>query len=214
MNLSPGQISTFWRLWPQACRMQGWPKAEHESQRKEFLLRCGFRSLTEVDKLDGFTKVLRELEILIRPSINSAREADDLTINRARTIRWVIRNEILPCLALYKADPQSFLDEIINDRFNKLRRFEKLTLDDLDARPIPFTDRRGKLVETDSQLDQVRMTVNARLNTLRNEAGDTIHEMKIRAQVKCTCSRCLKAVASVTLDAVLEEEIPSEKIPF
>jgi hypothetical protein len=35
-------------------------------------------------------------------------------------------------------------------------------------------------------------TLSARLNDKRKVAGDTIHDMKIKAGVKCTCAACSK----------------------
>jgi hypothetical protein len=66
MKLSTEQVSLFWREWPKACKAMGWTKAngmsaaEIDLKRKEFLLRCGFDSLTKVDRVDGFTKVKNE----------------------------------------------------------------------------------------------------------------------------------------------------------
>jgi hypothetical protein len=57
-------------------------------RRKEFLARCGFNSLTEVDSVAGFTRVLNELLVL----------------------------QLVPCLELYLADVRGYLTAIIEDK--------------------------------------------------------------------------------------------------
>lgn len=222
MKLSTEQVRAFWKMWPLACQQQGWTReaglsaADIDAKRKEFLRRCGFASLTLVDRVNGFTKVKNELEILIRPNIDAAREAEDQTINLARTLRWTIRNNLLPCLALYHPDSEGYLAEVIQDKFNRLRHYENLTLDDLDARPIPSTARNGQLYEGASQLEQVRSTLSARINTMRSEAGDSVHDMKLRAGLKCDCKRCQERPAELPV-AVLEIEpltVADVNMPF
>jgi hypothetical protein len=57
MNLTGEQVKLFWREWPKGCRANNWTiKAEIEATRKELLIRCGFDSLTKVDRLDGFSR--------------------------------------------------------------------------------------------------------------------------------------------------------------
>jgi hypothetical protein len=64
MLLSKPQVQRFWREWSAACRYQKWealPSAEKDAKRKELLARCGFNSLTLVDRVKGFSRVLEEL---------------------------------------------------------------------------------------------------------------------------------------------------------
>lgn len=192
MILSADQISLFWRLWSQACRTQGWtaadgcPSAQIDAERKRVLRECGFESLTAVDRLDGFTKVKNALLVLAsdRTDLAAAREADDVQVNRARTLRWVIRHELLPCLALYEPDAEAYMRSVMADksRWWKVDRPGcAIALEDLEAGP----------------LEQLRMTLNARLNSKRRAAGDTIHDMRVAAGLKCTCSTCRHTSAAV-----------------
>ena len=200
MNLTTAQVQRFWREWPKSCKAMGWTKAngmsaaEIDAKRKEFLARCGFDSLTKVDRVDGFTKVLKELLVLQGTDLKAAREADDPTINQARVARNFILTELVPCLELYVADVAGFMAEIMEDknRWWKIDRpARSMTLMDLDAKPVYRTDRAtGELKEFPSQLTQMIYTLSARLNDKRKEAGDTIHAMKIKANVPCTCSLC------------------------
>jgi hypothetical protein len=185
MLLSDSQTKAFWRLWAQACRVQGWTRAagfnaeQIDAHRRDFLQRCGFDSLTKVDRVDGFTRVKKELEILIAPDLDAATETADLTINRARTLRHVIRHDLLPCLSLYVDDAVGFMRAIMQDK-NRWWKIDRptveMTLEDLDARPIVRTVN-GALREFPSQLEQLRMTLNARLHAKRRAAGHSIRQM-------------------------------------
>lgn len=213
MKLSPAQVKEFWRLWPQACRANGWTKdaglttAEIDARRKEFLSGCGFKSLTLVDRTDGFTRVVNGLKVLIGTSIKAGMELDDPTLNKARNFKHVIMNELMPCLAVYEEDVAGYITTIMEDknRWWKIDRPARdISLEDLDAKPI-YRVKNGVLTEFPSTLEQLMMTINARLHSKRKSAGDTIHEMKVAAQVECDCSKCGKArLAEVILPALTD----------
>lgn len=221
MKLSTPQVQRFWREWPKSCKAMGWTKesgmsaAKIDLKRKELLARCGFSSLKQVDRVDGFTKVLNELLVMQGASLQAGMEAEDQTINRARTLRHHIINELVPCLELYLADVRGYMTSIMEDknRWWKIDRpVRKMTLMDLDAQPVWRTDKKiGELKEWPSQLEQMRYTLTARLNTLRGEAGDTIHDMKLKAGLPCVCAKCCdRAVA-----AAVGSKIPVEaNCPF
>lgn len=67
MQLTKSQLHRFWRDWSDACKTQGWTKAngwtpaQIDNERYSLLRLCGFDSLTEVDRAAGFDKVLGEL---------------------------------------------------------------------------------------------------------------------------------------------------------
>jgi hypothetical protein len=198
MNLSGDQVKTFWSMWAKACRKQGWTaKAEIEAKRKELLARCGFKSLTLVDRLDGFTKVKNELLLLIsdHTDLKAAAETENPELNQARVFKHKIMNELLPCLALYEEDVAGYLTSVMEDK-NRWWKIDRpacqITLEDLDAKPI-FRFRNGERKEFPSTLEQLMMTLNARVNTKRKAAGHSGHEMKLRAQVFCDCAKCEKA---------------------
>lgn len=209
MNLSTQQVQRFWREWPKSCKAMNWTKAagmsaaEIDAKRKEFLLRCGFDSLTKVDRVDGFTKVLKELQVLQGVDVDAGIESEDLTINKARTLRHFILTDLVPCLELYLADVRGYLTSIMEDknRWWKIDRPARdITLMDLDAKPVYRTDKKtGELKTWPSQLEQMKWTLAARLNTLRNEAGETIHVMRLRAGLECSCAVCRGVRAAVTV---------------
>jgi len=176
MILSDDQVKLFWREWPKSCAAQGWTRAKGmsskdiDAKRKEFLLRCGFDSLTKVDRTDGFTRVKNELTLLQRPDLKAARETVDPELNAARVLRHHIAAEIIPCLELY-TKVFAYTDEVFFNRAAAMRRLDLPAL-------------------TSGQLRQVRFTLAARLNSLRRAAGDTIHDMKLKASVPCACAKC------------------------
>lgn len=196
MLLSKPQVDTFWSLWARVCRDRKWnDKATSESERRAFLARCGFSSLTKVDRVDGFTKVKNELLVMIGLSVQAGMEASDPLLNKARNFRHVIRTEILPCLALYEDNAEVYLTSVLADksRWWKLDRPDRApTLEDFDARPM-FSERNGEPHESPSQLEQLLMTLNARLHEKRKAARHTLHDMKTLAGVRCTCSACCKS---------------------
>lgn len=218
MIISEAQNDTFWSMWSKVCRLNQWSKVDSEKQRKEFLKRCGFASLKDVDRVDGFTKVKNELTILLTPSIKAAQEAEDPLINKARTLRHVIRTEIVPCLALYR-DADAFVKSVMEDkaRWWKLDRPNiEITLEDLDGRPI-MREVRGQIQESPSQLNQLLMTLSQRLNDLRKAAGHTIHEMKKAAKIHCACAQCEPRRPQrfvLPAEPVHEAEIANEEDPF
>lgn len=200
MKLTPAQVKEFWRLWPQACRANSWTKdaglsaPEIDARRKEFLAGCGFKSLTLVDRTDGFTKVLNGLKVLIGTSVKAGMEVNDPTLNKARNFKHVILNELMPCLALYEDDVEGYITTIMEDknRWWKIDRPARdITLEDLDAKPV-FRFKNGERKEYPSTLEQLMMTINARIHSKRNLAGHSIHDMKIAAKVECDCARCDK----------------------
>lgn len=196
MLLSKSQSQRFWREWSAACRYQGWKETlsadEIDAKRKELLARCGFKSLTLVDKTSGFDRVLAELRAL-QDDLQRTVETEDPTIGAARRFRAVILQEIIPCLALYEDDANVYLTTVISGlvRWNKTDRPERdPTLEDLDAKPTFKKSASGQWREGPSKLEQAMMTLNARLHTKRRDAGDTIHDMKLRAGVACDCKIC------------------------
>lgn len=193
MLLTSAQQTLFWRKWAECCRKRGWTRAdgfeqrEIDALRKDLLRACGFQSLTEVDKTAGFSKVLAKIGVWQGESVRAAIEDGDPSLNEARILRHTIRTEILPCLALYTGDAEAYFASIFETivHWRKDGATQPVTLDDLDARP---RFKEGK--PSPSQLQQALMTLSARLNAKRNEAGHTIHQMKTLAGVACDCAAC------------------------
>lgn len=207
MKLSKDQVPLFWSLWAKACRAQGWTKAHGlnsaaiDAKRKEFLARCGFSSLTEVDPRDGFSLVKREL-LKLADHLAGALEEVQPQIESGRTARWFIEHDLMPCLALYVEDAAAYVAAIATDKFRWRTRdgmARPITLDDLDDVPVIRTVR-GELRESPSQLEQLKMTLAGRLSGkdgLRAKAGHSVHDMRTKAGLKCRCKAC--SLAKITL---------------
>jgi hypothetical protein len=61
------------------------------------------------------------------------------------------------------------------------------------------------------------MTLNARIHSKRREAGDTIHDMRTRAGLRCNCRRCTDArareLAALTTFPAPELPVPPHITP-
>ncbi len=204
-TITQPQRVAIMKLWGRVCKDRGWKTSDKALRLATFseLLGRPLASTNDVEKIDECTKLMNELAALLGVSLKAGLEADDQTINKARTIRFDIVNNLVPCLELYLDDVRSYITSIIEDkqRWWKIDRPTRdITIMDLNARPIRIRDGRTM----PSQLEQLRFTLQARLNSKRKEAGHTIHDMKIKAGVTCTCAPCTRARAGVTPTALAE----------
>ena len=196
--------------WPAACHEQGWRTGDRELR----LLVCSWavslpnptvldilqaiksdqlpaRILVSTNDLNTRDDVDRVKSVLGMLSGNLARtgEVGRPEFGRARRLRNVIRAQI-KCLGVFQERPRAYVAEIINDKFNRARRIEPITIRDLSADPVISTGRNGNVHESPSQLDQLIMTLGRIVNQKRNAADMTIHEMKLQADVPCDCAQC------------------------
>lgn len=198
MTITATQRTALMKLWSRVCQNRVWKTSDRDFRLAEFgkIIGRPITSADEIGRIDECTRLMKELKSMLGVDLQAAREAEDLTINQARVLRTQMLTEIIPCLELYRGEKLTAdLAGIMEDknRWWKLDRpVRGMTLMDLDARPIYRTDRAtGKQKYMGSQLSQIQWTLSRWLNQLRNEAGDTIHEMKKKSQVKCTCSICV-----------------------
>ena len=119
MLLSQSQVKRFWREWSACIRLHHWDTTEAELERKAMLYRAGFTSLTQVDHLDGFTAVLKEVAAL-QDNLTAMLRADD---NPKRVLIHGI-NELAAKLG------QPYAEKLCRDRFGHAR-IEDLNLQDL-----------------------------------------------------------------------------------
>jgi hypothetical protein len=207
MKITASQRITIMKLYQQVCKERGWKAGDRDFRLAKFseLIGRQLASSDDIGRIDECTKLMNELKSLLGVSVQAGLEADDLTINQGRVLRHQILTELIPCLELYIHDVPAYLTSIMEDknRWWKIDRpIRDITLMDLDTKPIIRRDRKtGELVEFPSPLKQMLFTLSARLNVKRNEAGDTIHEMKIRAGIPCACSKCVSSTNHVALVA-------------
>jgi len=204
MKITEAQRWKVLKLWSQVCKDRGWKPSDRNLRLTSIgkIINRELRTLDDLGRMDECTKVLKELEAMLGVNVDAGLEANDLTINKARTYRNVITSQILPCLALYEPDPPAYMRSVMEDK-NRWWKIDRpqcgLTLDDLSAGP----------------LKQLLMTLNARLHSKRKAARQTIHEMKIAAGVDCGCAECQKFVRFVRPSKpVLEPVAVDETQPF
>ena len=197
MTITESQRITIMQLWGRVCKDRKWKTSDKTFRLAKFseLLGRKLESTNGVERIKECTKLMNELKCLLGISIQAGKEATDPSLNAARVLRNQILTEIIPCLELYRGEKLTAdLAGIMEDknRWWKLDRpVRGMTLMDLDARPIFRTDRAtGEKKFCGSQLSQMQWTLARWMNDLRNEAGDTIHQMKMKAGVPCTCAEC------------------------
>ncbi|MDE2020943.1 MAG: hypothetical protein KGJ13_11455 [Patescibacteria group bacterium] len=199
MKITAAQRTVIMKLWGRVCKDRGWKASDREFRLGKFgeIIGRPITSTDDIGRIDECTKLMKELSALLGVDVQAAREADDLTINRARVLFHQICGELVPCLELYIADVRGYLTAIMEDknRWWKIDRPARdIKITDLTARPIRKWDFKTRsMKEFPSQLEQLQYTLAARLNTLRNQAGDSIHDMRTRAGLGCNCSKCISA---------------------
>lgn len=232
--LSAPQIKTLnGRLWPAACRAQGWPRNDREAVAQGWAGERDFRlqtlgeivgrtltSSSDLGKVDEFTQVKNRL-LRLADNLTGAAEDGDPVPNELRTRRWCALRDI-QCLLLYV--DEAYVRSILRDRFARagtcVTRFDELTLEQLVAE---FKTKAG--------LDELLATLNERLHAKgrkaangtwrrqpgkRVEAGHTLHEMRTLAGVQCDCKDCAGPRARVVLPAEQEAaaDYQPEEQPF
>lgn len=157
MHLTRPQQSTFWRKWNALKRAANWTPEQSESERKALLRRAGFSSLTQVDKLDGFDRVLAELAAITRPDDLDA-QMRELNMPKTRLLFAIGK------LSAHLSPPRAHLAyacQIARDKFGQT---------DLESLK-------------DDQLLQLRNTLAARLSAHRHrkQSEDSGHQEQIAA---------------------------------
>ena len=125
MQLKPAQVSLFWRLWADACAVQGWMGQDREVQRKNMLSELGWKSLKDVDRTRGFDRLKGHL-LRLSYRIPGGTEAAFPDVGEMRRHFGLIRADLLPRLASVHPDPEGYLGRILRDRFDGVRRWEDL----------------------------------------------------------------------------------------
>lgn len=220
MTITTSQRTTLMRIWAKVCKDRGWKSSDRTLRLATFSKIIGreIASADEIGRIDECTKLMHELNAMLGVSLRSAREADDQTINKSRVLRHQIAAEIIPCMELYIADVRGYITTIMEDknRWWKIDRpTREMTMMDLDAKPIFRRNKKtGEVEQWPSQLEQMQYTLSARLNTFRNRAGETIHEMKLRAGVPCSCAACRLQIPAPNIDLSPVNQPQEETQPF
>jgi hypothetical protein len=200
-------MSTLWR---NAARFQGWAESDEARRYWVYAQVLGHwpdhaktlakgktirtRDFVKSADRDDFGAVKRELLDLAGLK---AKPGDDPV---KRTKVWVIQQRLMPCYLLYR--PGTALATILHDRFKRYAGLN--SVEDLSP----------------ADLDNVIMTLEARVNVVRNEAGDSHHAMCARAGVQrwkpCgkDCPECRGAEHAAEIEPEPEYAGASEGQPF
>lgn len=208
MTITKAQRWKVLELWTQACKANGWRASDRELRLSTIggILGRKISTLDEVGRLDECTKVMAELGSMTGVDLRSAQEAVEPDRNHKRNWRWLIRQELLPCLALYpsEANPdrpmgmdgaKGFLATVLEGktRYRKTDRPESAaSLNDFDERTV----------------QQIFWTISARLNDKRKAAGHSGHEMCTLAGVRCKCAACRRKAKSATAAEAVNGLLP------
>lgn len=200
MLLSKAQLTLFWRTWSATCAVQGWTRdegwttAQIDDKRHELLESLGFRSLKDVDNR-GFDKVLARLRSLadqVRGAVDEVRPQN----GDARRLLWRIE-WLAKCIELYlPGRSEAYIAEVVADKFPAEDKYGTGVLHPRHWRDLSAVRSPGK---EDSELDQLRMTLTARLNGrtgMRVKHGESVHDMCSRAGVTCACEACKEVRAA------------------
>ena len=202
--MTSAQQSAYWRLWSAACKAQGWTRengldaAVIDNHRKECLSECGFKSSKDIDSGAGFSRWKALCERLSGKLMGAVKEVRQNTPADRR--RWVIENEMIPCIAWYA--PETTRDRLLYAR-NYVASIIRATIGTVDlGAGQTGTPTLSDLDE--SELTRLMATLNARLGAKRRAAGHSIHDMLTGAGCRCRCSACkpvATAAGATTTDA-------------
>lgn len=178
---------------PQRARFFGdwWPRiaalrkvhVNNRDARHDLFEEAGLGRISagDIDHLRGFDVLkARCLAILQDTNVNAQlRQQAQPTRRKLTRLEFTLR-----CLALYVTDVEAYVAHICLDKFGTPDRHDLS-----DRRPPPREN--GEI--RPSQVEQLVMTLSGRLNGrkgLRNQAGDTLHDMKLKAGLPCDCTAC------------------------
>lgn len=191
--MSPKQKALYFKTW-QAVHRQCPELDRHEFHIQIFGKDKSSLAFTDKD-LDKF------LEVAWRITKPADVNAQLRQMNQQKTrLIWKIEVYLANFLRLYREDPAAYTLSIIRDQLRFALPEDKSTA---ELRPV---------LETLDvpQLENLRSTLTARLNELRNHAGHTIHDMHILAGVQCDCAPCAKRRRL----AAINHEPAESTIPF
>jgi uncharacterized protein YjiS (DUF1127 family) len=148
---------------------------------------------------EEFDKVLAEFRAISQPASVNAQLRQQ---RQPRTRLEFSLDELLACIGLYVADAEAYAAGICLDKYG--------TPDFRDLSDVAVPHKRNPK-ESSSPLDQFRWTLARSLNGktgLRNKAGDSLHDMKMKAGLPCHCATyCAKrGVVLVGAEEEMEEQ--------
>lgn len=196
--MTPAQNRLYWREWgalTRTCKAKSWPEPDRHALHKKALGRDkSHNAFTNAD-LDKVLAAFRTYSAAddLRPQLRAER------MPRTR-LEWKITIEQTALLAVLlhhdptiqpSSDSTSLERQLAAERYIIQLMRDRFGTDDIRAvSDVPMPRGRDQIEMSDLEL--LRDTLAARINTLRNKAGLTIHELNKLATIACpsTCRRC------------------------
>jgi hypothetical protein len=224
--MTDNQRPYYFALWKNACERQGWTTKngwktkDIDAKRKQIHTEVFShpKSSNDINTKEEFGKIKAKF-LELADDLDGAIEVDHPELDHARRVRNAI-GVYLKCLQVYLGDgADPMFAKILRDKFPVLRTVgdgarptssELVELLSPEA-PKPFL-RGGKLHEPSSDLDQALSTISGRVQAYRSLSGDSLHQMRIKAKVKCTCAQCVPRRPRLVI--VPSPEVPESNVPF
>lgn len=179
--------------WPNACKAQGWNRNDRDfrlSKLGEFVGRP-IESTNELGSEDDIDIIKSELGRL-SDNLAATVETDQKHLGQRRRLLWKHYTIQRPCLAIYVADVDAYLKQLLRERFKIITGLN--SIEDLNAEPIPTRIYGGREILKPSKLLQFIITIDGRLSLFRRKQIPTHseHAMFILAGLKhlCECKAC------------------------
>jgi hypothetical protein len=186
--MTPKQTAWYWREWQSvvgACKRFGYPNPDrHELHRRALGRDKSSKGFTNAD-LDKVIAVFRSVS---KP--NSV-EAQLRQLRQERTrLEWTITQRQAALLAAMMAGENTLDRQLTAERY-----IVDLMRDRFGTADITALSHERRPGAAKSPLEMLRDTLDARINTLRQERGWSIHELHQVAGIACPCAGCNRRAA-------------------
>lgn len=184
------QTQLYWREWAAVRR------ADPQADRRALTVRAlgVAKSSKEFTNAD-LDRVLAAFRAVSRPADVDGQLRQQAQARQRKEHRiW----EIMRCLALYHPDPAGYVATVLADR-QGVPVDGSLTLEDVSDAPTVRTRRDGVPYAGPSELEQVLMTLWARVQPMRRKALHTLHQMRMAAGVPCDCAKICRQRTPVVI---------------
>jgi hypothetical protein len=205
------RVALMAQLWPDACEAQGWDREDDARRYEVFAAALGqlpryaaiLRERGEIhtgdlDPHEGFT-VLKNHLLMLAGNLKGAVKTEQINVQLREAVTYRIE-EHLRCLALFPLPApighdgaEALANKLAGDLAwaGRAKGVEFREWRELDAeRRVRLRD--GEPQESPSDLERLLMNLARIVNDRRGTAGLTIHEMNVRADLKCSCALCTK----------------------
>lgn len=204
------QHASYWRLLADAAAARGLTTAADREALRQQLHQSAFgqpKSAKAINRTTDFDAYKAAALAISRPADVDGQLRQQAQPRQRKEHRiWEIRR----CLALYHPDPAGYVATVIAGRPG-VPADGSLTLEDLSDTPTVRTRRDGVPYAGPSELEQVLMTLWARVQPMRRKAGHTLHQMRIAAGVPCDCAKICRGATAVVINGdVLDAAEPAK----